>query len=102
MVTLWIRRNFFLFLSCFWQGREKLESELQTKNRFFPENRILKSIDGLIDAPHRILEKGTYIYRARKVDKYRENEIFKDFYKDIYSVIKEQIPDFDENAGNFE
>lgn len=79
-----------------------LESELQTKNRFFPENRILRSIDGLIDAPHRILEKGTYIYRARKIDKYRENEIFKNFYKDIYRVIKEQIPDFDENAGNFE
>lgn len=37
----------------------RLEEELRKENRFFPRNKILEKIDGLVEAPHRILQPGT-------------------------------------------
>ncbi len=36
----------------------ELEEELRRINRFFPNTTITKKIDTLIDAPHKVLEKG--------------------------------------------
>lgn len=80
----------------------KLEEELCTQNRFFPQNQIINTIDKLIDAPHKILDERTVIYRARKIDKYEEDVFFEAFFGEIYSMIKEAIPDFDESASYYE
>ena len=40
---------------------EELENELAEKNRFFPDGKVLKLVDKLVDAPHKVLEKGTKI-----------------------------------------
>lgn len=81
---------------------KKLENELRTENRFFPQNRIIDTIQKLTDAPHKKLNKGSVIYRARTIDKYREEQFFEELFNDIYVLLKEAVPDFDENAGDFE
>lgn len=81
---------------------KKLEDELRTENRFFPQNRIIEIIDKLADAPHKKLNKESIIYRARTIDKYHEEKFFNDFINDVYVMIKEVLPEFNEKASNYE
>ena len=74
----------------------KLETELYTENRFFPQNnKIIEKIEKLVDAPHRKLNKGSTIYRARTIDKYYEEKIFEEFFNDISTMLKAVIPNID-------
>lgn len=75
----------------------RLEEELRKENRFFPRNKILEKIDGLVEAPHRILQPGTTIYRARTIDKYYEEKFFAPLSNDFYTLIKEVMPDIQIN-----
>lgn len=81
---------------------EELEKELRTANRYFPKNKIIEKIDNLINAPHKKISENTIIYRGRKIDKYKEKELFADFFENINYKIKEKIPDFNINGGEFE
>ena len=80
---------------------EELENELAEKNRFFPDGKALKLVDKLVDAPHKVLEKGTKIFRARTIDKYHEQQYFSSLRNDINRIISVHIPDFDINNGNY-
>lgn len=80
---------------------EELENELAEKNRFFPDGKVLKLVDKLVDAPHKVLEKGTKIFRARTIDKYHEQQYFSSLRNDINRIISVHIPDFDINNGNY-
>lgn len=80
----------------------ELENELSQENRFFPDGKILKLIDKLITGPHKVLNAGTKIYRARTIDKYRENQFFEKIVTDFNKTIVKYIPDFDVRKGQNE
>lgn len=81
----------------------KLETELYAENRFFPQsNKIIEKIDKLVDAPHRKLNKGSTIYRARTIDKYYEEKIFEEFFNDISTMLNAVIPNIDEILSDFD
>ncbi len=80
---------------------DELENELSQKNRFFPDGKVLKLVDGLVNAPHKILKKGTKIFRARIIDKYHERQYFNSLENDINRMISNHIPDFDIKNGNY-
>lgn len=87
------------------QTREQLielEEELRTINRFFPDTKITKKIDTLIDAPHKILKKGQLVYRCRLIDKFHEEDFFKSFYVDISNKIREKVPNFGNAKERYE
>ena len=70
--------------------------------RFFPNTTITKKIDTLIDAPHKVLEKGQVVYRCRLIDKFHEEDFFKNFYVDLYNKIREKVPHFGKTKGGYE
>lgn len=80
----------------------KLEEELSGVNRFFPQNRILNMLDNMADAPHRKMQKGDIVYRARTIDKYGEQAIFSGFYEELFLLIKGVMPDFRQDLSNYE
>lgn len=80
----------------------ELENELSQENRFFPDGKILKLIDKLMTGQHKVLNAGTRIYRARTIDKYRENQFFEKIVTDFNKTIVKYIPDFDVKKGQNE
>lgn len=81
---------------------EELEDELRTKNRYFPQNKILNCIDTLCENSYRIIKKGTVLYRARTINKYQENRLFESFMEDAERLIKKKVPDFNVHGSDYE
>lgn len=80
----------------------ELENELSQENRFFPDGKILKLIDKLTTGPHKTLNAGAVMYRARTIDKYHENQFFEKIVTDFNQTIVNYIPDFDLKNGQNE
>lgn len=78
----------------------ELQEELKFKNRFFPNNIILKQIDSLVNGQHTILPKGTILYRARTIGKIDESKFLTPLFDDINKLIN--IPFFNMLDGNID
>lgn len=74
-----------------------LQEELQYKNRFFPDNKILKQIDAFVEGPYTILPVGTTLYRSRVISKVDEPIFLNTLRDDINNLFK--ISDFDISNG---
>jgi len=81
---------------------QKLENELRIENRFFPDSTIIRKIDNLTEASHKLINADTIIYRCRKIDKYKEEIFFEEFMNDLLLKVKEKVPDFNQNNIEYE
>lgn len=78
---------------------EELNRELRQTNRFFPNNELVKTVQSLSDISSVEVKKGTKIFRCRLIGKEIENEFYKPILEDYVTLIKNFIPDFNEDAG---
>lgn len=72
----------------------ELENELREKNRFFPKGKIIEGIDSISETVCKKVEAGTLIYRCRTIDKYHENDYFKELDAEIETYFKSIYPAF--------
>jgi hypothetical protein len=78
---------------------EELDGELRQANRFFPNSELMEIIQSLSSISCLEMKKGTKLFRCRLVGKEEENNFLKPVVDAYISLVKNFVPDFDENAG---
>ena len=78
---------------------EDLDIELRQANRFFPNSELMEIIQSLSGISCLEMKKGTKLFRCRLVGKEEEKNFLKPVTDVYISLVKNFVPDFDENAG---
>lgn len=81
---------------------EELNGELRQSNRFFPNSELMEIIQSLSNISTHKLKKGMKLFRCRLVDREKENNFLKSITDAYMMLVKDFMPDFDENAGKAE
>lgn len=77
----------------------ELEKELRLSNRFFPESKMIDTINLLAETSAIHLKKGTILYRCRLVSKENEDKLFGKFSGELLELFRSFIPTFDDKGG---
>ena len=75
------------------QELNALEEELRTSNRFFPRGGVPESLDELIPLCRRKMAAGTRLYRARTIDRQKEEEFTRPFEEALLRALGQYLSD---------
>ncbi len=81
------------------QMLDELDKELRLSNRFFPNSKLIETIQSLSGISSLQVKKGTKLFRCRLIGKELENNILGPFWDDFVSLAKDFVPTFDKNGG---
>lgn len=77
----------------------ELDKELRLTNRFFPNSKIIETIQSLSTICSLEIKRGTKLFRCRLIDKEEEHAFLQPLKDALTELIKKFVPGFDENAG---
>lgn len=77
----------------------ELDKELRLSNRFFPDSKLIETIQSLSAISSLKITRGTRLFRCRLISKEQETSFLKPLMDDHISLIKRFVPNFDESAG---
>lgn len=81
---------------------DELNKELSQANRFFPDSKLVETIQALSTMSCLEVKKGTKLFRCRLIGKEQENDFLKPITDAYIALIKKFFPIFDENEGVLE
>lgn len=77
----------------------ELDKELRLSNRFFPDGKLIDTIQSLSAISSLKIKRGTKLFRCRLISKEQETSFLKPLMDDLISLTKKFVPTFDENAA---